>query len=41
MTTKQLTWLRSAVWVVSLAMLGTSLAGCVVAPVHGHHYYYW
>jgi hypothetical protein len=41
MTLKQLTWLRSALWVVSLGMLATSVAGCVVEPVHHHHYYVW
>jgi hypothetical protein len=37
MTTKQPTWLRSTIWVVCLGILATSVAGCVVAPIH-HHY---
>ena len=39
LTTKQPTWLRSTIWVVCLGILATSVAGCVVEPVHsGHHY---
>ena len=42
MTIKQLAWLRSKLWVVSLGMLAVSVAGCVVAPGYaGHHHYYW
>jgi hypothetical protein len=42
MNTKQLTWLRSMLWIVSVGLLATSLAGCVVAPGHYHaHFGYW
>ena len=44
MTPTRQTCLRAILWVVSLGVLATSVAGCVVAPGHWHaHYahYYW
>jgi hypothetical protein len=43
MDTKELIWLRSILWVLSVGLIATSLAGCVVAPGHPYHahYGYW